>query len=69
VTEARRGVRLFGEGRVRRVLRHCVTARECLDSLLEAVKTHTVGPLKDDAAALAVRRVDDEQRVSDAQDG
>jgi len=28
-----------------------------LDSLLEAVKAHTAGPLKDDAAALAVRRV------------
>jgi GAF domain-containing protein len=72
VTEARRGVRLFGEGRVRRVLRRSLTARECLDSLLEAVKTHADGPLKDDAAALAVRRAgsgQDSGRVSGTQEG
>jgi GAF domain-containing protein len=72
VTEARRGVRLFGEGRVRRVLRDSLTARECLDSLLEAVKAHADGPLKDDAAALAVRRVgseSDDGRVGDSQVG
>jgi GAF domain-containing protein len=57
VAEARSGIRLFGEGRIRRVLRQSLTARACLDSLLEAVKAHTAGPLKDDAAALAVRRV------------
>ena len=56
VTETRRGVRLFGEGRVRRVLRHSDTARACVDSLLDAVKMFADGPLKDDAAALAVRR-------------
>ncbi len=72
VTEARRGVRLFGEGRVRWVLRRTPTARECLDSLLEAVKSYADGPLKDDAAALAVRRVGLKtggESVSDNQDG
>jgi GAF domain-containing protein len=72
VTEARRGVRLFGEGRVRRVLRRTPTARECLDSLLDAVKSYADGPLKDDAAALAVRRVGlktGDESVSDNQDG
>ncbi len=61
VTEARRGGRLFGEGRVRRVLRHGATAKACLESLLDAVKRHAAGPLKDDAAALAVRRLGDER--------
>jgi len=60
VTEARRGTRLFGEGRVRRVLRRAGSARECLDLLLEAVKVHSAGPLRDDAAALAVRIVAEE---------
>jgi len=57
VTEARQGARLFGEGRVRRVLRRSPNARACVDALLEAVKTYAVGPLKDDAAALVVRRL------------
>ncbi len=60
VTEARRGARLFGEGRVRRVLRRATSARECLDLLLEAVEAHSAGPLRDDAAALAVRVVAEE---------
>jgi serine phosphatase RsbU (regulator of sigma subunit) len=59
VTEARRGTRLFGEARVRRVVRHSETAAECLDSLLSAVKSHSAGPLRDDAAALAVRMIGD----------
>lgn len=57
VTEARRETRFFGEGRIRRVLRRSASARECLDALLAAVEAHTAGPLKDDAAALALRRV------------
>jgi len=56
VTEARRGARLFGEGRVRRVLRSSPSARACVDALLGAVKAYAVGPLRDDAAALVVRR-------------
>jgi len=58
VTEARRSSRLFGEGRVRRALRRSHAAHECLDVLLAAVKKYSIGPLKDDAAALAIRRVE-----------
>jgi serine phosphatase RsbU (regulator of sigma subunit) len=57
VTEARRDARLFGEGRVRRVLRRSPSARACVDALLGAVKAYAVGPLRDDAAALVVRRL------------
>jgi GAF domain-containing protein len=57
VTESRRGVRLFGEGRVRRVLRGSATAPGCVDALLAAVDSFAAGRLKDDAAALAIRRV------------
>jgi hypothetical protein len=42
---------------VHRALRRATSAGECLDLLLEAVKTHSAGPLRDDAAALAVRFV------------
>jgi serine phosphatase RsbU (regulator of sigma subunit) len=72
VTEARRSTRLFGEGRVRRVLCHSGSAAECLDSLLEAVKEYSAGPLRDDAAALAIRRVDQSSsaaRVSGGEEG
>jgi GAF domain-containing protein len=57
VTESRHGSHFFGEGRVRRVLRSCDDAKCCIDRLLEAVDGFSTGPLRDDAAALAVRRV------------
>lgn len=66
VTEARRGRRLFGEGRLRRVMLHSATATEAIDGLLEAVSTFSTGAMRDDAAALAVRIVGDggHERVS-----
>jgi serine phosphatase RsbU (regulator of sigma subunit) len=60
VTESRRGPKFFGEGRVRRVLRKSATADGCTGELLKAVERFSAGPLRDDAAALAVRRVSDE---------
>ena len=69
ITEARRSVRFFGEGRVRSVLRHSHTAHECLELLLAAVKTYSVGPLKDDAAALAVRRIETPSPSSSVREG
>ncbi|MDO8963123.1 MAG: SpoIIE family protein phosphatase [Coriobacteriia bacterium] len=55
VTEARRGSKFFGEGRVRRVVRKAETARELVQQLLGAVQEFSAGPLRDDAAALAIR--------------
>ena len=72
VTEARRGAKLFGEGRVRRVLRRHPTAAGCVDALLDAVKTYAVDALKDDAAALVVRRLGDgrvQEGVSAGEEG
>jgi sigma-B regulation protein RsbU (phosphoserine phosphatase) len=57
VTESRCGSHFFGEGRVRRALRSCDNAKDCIDHLLEAIDRFSAGPLRDDAAALAVRRV------------
>lgn len=58
VTEARRQSRLFGEGRVRRALRRARGAQQTVDMLLTAVNEFSNGPLRDDAAALAVQFVD-----------
>jgi len=57
VTESRRDMKFFGEGRVRRVVRDCRSAQGCVDGLLAALEKFTQGPLRDDAAALAVRRI------------
>lgn len=55
VTEARRQSRFFGEGRVRRCLRRADGPRRVVDDLLAAVSDFSQGPLRDDAAALAVQ--------------
>lgn len=67
VTEARAGSRFFGEGRIRRVLRKSETAEDFVDRLLASVRAFSAGPLRDDAAALAVRllRVEQERVGSD----
>gem|GEM_PF-720722 len=52
VTEARRGNNFFGEGRVRRTLRHGGTPREVIERLLAALDRFVAGPLRDDAAVL-----------------
>lgn len=65
VTEARRGSRFFGEGRVRRMLKAAETADQAVGLLLEAVGVFTGGRMRDDAAVLALRRL----RPADAADG
>jgi len=61
VTEARRALQLFGEGRVRRALRSCTgSASDCVERLLHAVEDFASGPLRDDAAALAIRLIENE---------
>lgn len=55
VTEARRQTRFFGEGRVRRTLRRADGPERAVDDLLAAVREFSNGPLRDDAAALAVQ--------------
>jgi GAF domain-containing protein len=57
VTEARRGTHFFGEGRLRRILRGCADAEGCIQRLLSSIDKYSPGPLRDDAAALAVRVV------------
>jgi serine phosphatase RsbU (regulator of sigma subunit) len=54
VSEARRNGRLFGEGRIRRVLRRSKGAESLPEELLGAVQRYTGGALRDDAAILAV---------------
>ena len=56
VTEARSGVRFFGEGRVRRALRKGGTAAEVSQRLLALVRRFASGELRDDAAILALVR-------------
>ncbi|MDZ4177862.1 MAG: PP2C family protein-serine/threonine phosphatase, partial [Coriobacteriia bacterium] len=55
VTEARRGNKFFGEGRVRRALNKAATAAEAVDGLLSALDVFVPGNLRDDAAILAIR--------------
>lgn len=55
VTEARRGTRFFGEGRIRRSMLRAASAEEAVESLLGAVGEFSAGIMRDDAAVLAVR--------------
>lgn len=55
VTEARRGHKFFGEGRVRRVLRYGGSPQEVVERLLRAIDEFVPGELRDDAAILAFR--------------
>jgi len=55
VTEARRGNNFFGEGRVRRSLRYGGSPRDVIERLVAALDRFVAGPLRDDAAVLAVR--------------
>lgn len=54
VTEARAGVRFFGEGRVRRSLRAGGSAEDITQRLFALVHRFAAGDLRDDAAALAL---------------
>jgi len=54
VTEARRGTRFFGEGRVRRALRAGGSPSSVSQRLLAHVQRFSAGELRDDAAILAV---------------
>jgi GAF domain-containing protein len=54
VTEARNGVRFFGEGRVRRALRAGGAAATVVQRLLAQVQRFSAGELRDDAAILAL---------------
>ncbi|MDZ4064117.1 MAG: SpoIIE family protein phosphatase, partial [Coriobacteriia bacterium] len=54
VTEARRGNRFFGEGRVRRSLRYGGTPDDIAKRLLAALSRFAPGQLRDDAAILVV---------------
>lgn len=55
VTEARRGHKFFGEGRVRRVLRYGGSPGEVVERLLKTLDEFVQGELRDDAAILALR--------------
>lgn len=58
VTEARRGNRFFGEGRIRRIVK---TERDAVGSvrrLMETLERFSSGALRDDVAVVAVRRHD-----------
>jgi serine phosphatase RsbU (regulator of sigma subunit)/HAMP domain-containing protein len=55
VTEARRGARFFGEGRIRRSMRRATTAEQAVEALLAAVGEFSAGVMRDDAAVLGVR--------------
>lgn len=57
VTEARRGSKFFGEGRVRRALRMGGSAEELAQRLLAHVQNHCGGEIRDDVAILAVRHL------------
>lgn len=54
VTEARRGNKFFGEGRVQRALREGGDAGEVTQRLLSALDRFVPGAIRDDAAVLAV---------------
>lgn len=55
VTEARRGNKFFGEGRVRRALAQGGSAAEVADRLLAALDRFVPGNLRDDAAVLTLK--------------
>ncbi len=55
VTEARRGNKFFGEGRVRRAVGAGGSANDVVDRLLGSLDRFVPGALRDDAAILAVR--------------
>jgi serine phosphatase RsbU (regulator of sigma subunit) len=59
VTEARSGLRFFGEGRVRRALRGGGSPAEVAQRLTAAVDRFAGSSLRDDAAILVVRRSDE----------
>ncbi len=61
VTEARRGNKFFGEGRVERVLRGSSDANDVTQRLLSALDRFVPGAIRDDAAMLAVRIIADEE--------
>lgn len=56
VTEARRGNKFFGEGRVRRAVGAGGSAGDVADRLLGSLDRFVPGALRDDAAILVVRR-------------
>jgi len=62
VTEARRGNKFFGEGRVRRSLAKGGSPAEVVDRLLAALDRFVPGSLRDDAAVLAVRLISSEEK-------
>lgn len=64
VTEARRGNKFFGEGRVRRAVGAGGSANDVVDRLLGALDRYVPGTLRDDAAVLAVRVRTDKERAS-----
>ncbi|MRR12461.1 serine/threonine-protein phosphatase, partial [bacterium] len=55
VTEARKGTKFFGEGRVRRVLRAGGDCAAVAQRLLSQVQNHAGGEVRDDVAIVAVR--------------
>jgi phosphoserine phosphatase RsbU/P len=57
VTERHEGTRIFGEERLRRVLRECAgfTADQIAGHIEDAVVGFQPGPLRDDMAVLVVR--------------
>ncbi|MDO8915606.1 MAG: SpoIIE family protein phosphatase [Coriobacteriia bacterium] len=68
VTEARRGTRFFGEGRIRRAMRGAISAEAAVESLLGAVGEFSAGVMRDDAAVLGVR-IAEEQPLASQQPG
>jgi len=64
VTEARRGNKFFGEGRVRRGLSYGGRAADVTKRLLSALGRFVPGQLRDDAAVLVVRIRTAEERES-----
>lgn len=55
VTEARRGNIFFGEERVRQVMNDAVSAQELAAAVLEAIRRHVEGDLRDDVAVLVIK--------------
>jgi len=64
VTEARRGNKFFGEGRVRRALAKGGSPADVVDRLLASLDRFVPGSLRDDAAVLAVRIVGSEEGIT-----
>ncbi len=63
VTEARRGNKFFGEGRVRRAVGAGGSANDVVDRLLSTLDRFAPGALRDDAAVVAVRLRPDSERT------